>query len=404
MKTFDTIEEAILDIRKGKMIIVVDDEDRENEGDFVMAADMVTPDAINFMAKYGRGMICTPISGAIATNLNLAPMVATNTACLETAFTVTVDAAVGITTGISAQDRSNTIAVFCKDNVKSDDFARPGHIFPLIAKKNGVLERNGHTEAAVDFSKLAGFKSVGVICEIMNEDGTMSRIDDLISLKKKFNLKLVTIKDLITYRQKTEMNIKLTESIKFPNRFGDFNLHLFEHNWEDKETIVITKGDVTGTNNLLVRVHSECFTGDIFGSLRCDCGDQLNQSMEMIENAGSGMLIYLKQEGRGIGLVNKIKAYKLQEEGVDTVEANHKLGLKSELRDFSVAAQVLKHFEVKNINLITNNPLKINQLREYGIFINERVELEVSSNLHNESYLLTKKAKMGHLFSQFPLH
>jgi 3,4-dihydroxy 2-butanone 4-phosphate synthase / GTP cyclohydrolase II len=404
MKNFDTIEEAIEDIKAGKIVIVVDDEDRENEGDFIMAANAVTPEKINFMATHGRGMICAPITKEIAVNLGLAPMVGSNQCSRETAFTITIDAKENITTGISAADRSQTIKLLTDPKTVALDFIRPGHIFPLIAKDNGVIERNGHTEAAVDLAELAGFNKAGVICEIMNADGSMSRLEDLVVLKKKFNLKLITIKDLITYRQRTEINMSLMETIDFPNKFGEFKLHIFTHTWDNKETVVLTKGPIMDSEDLLVRVHSECFTGDVFGSKKCDCGSQLDTSMNMIEKNGSGMVIYLQQEGRGIGLVNKIKAYKLQEMGLDTVEANNKLGFKSELRDFSAAAQVLRFYDVKSIKLLTNNPFKIKQLRELDITINERVPIEIESNSTNKDYLMTKKAKMGHLLEQFSVH
>lgn len=401
---FDTIEEAIEEIKKGNMIIVVDDEDRENEGDFIMAADAVTPWHINFMAMHGRGMICAPISQQIAKKLHLAPMVGRNSSSHETAFTVTIDARNESTTGISAEDRSNTIKLLTKETTVADDFVRPGHIFPLIAKDHGVIERDGHTEAAVDLAELAGFKKAGVICEIMNEDGTMSRLDDLVKIKEKFNLKLITIKDLIKYRQRTEYNVSLIETIDFPNQYGEFKLHVFKHDWENKETIVLSKGDIIDSNDLLVRVHSECFTGDIFGSHRCDCGDQLAKSMKMIEENGSGMIIYLKQEGRGIGLVNKIRAYKLQEQGFDTVDANTKLGFKAELRDYAAAAQILRFYDVNSIELLTNNPLKIEGLEELGVKVSKRLPIEIESNHNNAKYLMTKKEKMGHLLDQFPLH
>lgn len=401
---FDSIESAIEDIRQGKMIIVVDDEDRENEGDFVMAADAVTPEHINFMATHGRGMICAPISNEIAKRLNLPPMVKSNDSAHETAFTITIDAKDNISTGISAADRSHTIKLLTQESTKPEDFVRPGHIFPLIAKDQGVIIRDGHTEASVDLAHLAGFKKAGVICEIMNEDGTMARLDDLVKLKEKFQMKLITIKDLILYRQKTEFNISLIETINFPNHIGTFQLHIFKHHWEDKETIVLTKGQIKDQKDVLVRVHSECFTGDVLGSKKCDCGAQLDQAMQMIEDQGQGMIIYMQQEGRGIGLANKIKAYKLQEKGLDTVEANEKLGFKAEMRDFSAAAQIIRFFDVESIKLITNNPFKVEEITKLGVKIADRVEIEITANTVNHQYLLTKKAKMGHMFNQFPVH
>lgn len=401
---FDSIESAIEDIKLGKMIIVVDDEDRENEGDFVMAADVVTPEQINFMATHGRGMICAPISKEIAQKLNLPPMVKSNNSAHETAFTITIDARENISTGISAADRAHTIKLLTQETTKPEDFVRPGHIFPLISKDQGVIERDGHTEASVDLAHLAGFSKAGVICEIMNEDGTMARLDDLVKLKEKFQMKLITIKDLIFYRQKTEFNISLIETINFPNHVGEFQLHIFKHHWEEKESIVLTKGPIKDQKDVLVRVHSECFTGDVLGSKKCDCGDQLEHAMKLIEEKSQGMIIYMQQEGRGIGLANKIKAYKLQEKGLDTVEANEKLGFKAEMRDFSAAAQIIRFFDIHSIKLLTNNPFKVEELNKLGIEITTREDIEISANSVNHQYLLTKKTKMGHMFNQFPLH
>lgn len=394
---FSSIEAAIKDIQKGKMIIVVDDEDRENEGDFVMAAEYADAQSINFMATVGRGMICAPITNRQAKRLGLDPMVGSNTSQHETAFTITVDAANGITTGISASDRAKTLNILANEKAQAAELARPGHIFPLIAKDKGVIERNGHTEASVDLCKLAGLRPAGVICEIMNEDGTMARLPELAQMAQKYDLKLISIKDLVLYRQSTEINIKPVEEIDFPNKYGNFKLQIFQHEWDDKETIVISKGDIQGAQNPLVRLHSQCFTGDIFGSQRCDCGEQLDHSMKMIEQAGEGLIIYLQQEGRGIGLVNKIKAYKLQEQGLDTVEANLKLGFKEELRDYSAAAQILRFYGISSIQLLTNNPHKIEGLKALNYKNITRVPINTSSNAHNQHYLLTKASRMGHL-------
>jgi 3,4-dihydroxy 2-butanone 4-phosphate synthase/GTP cyclohydrolase II len=392
---FNTIEEAIEDIKRGKIIIVIDDEDRENEGDFIMSADLITDSAINFMATHGRGLICTPISAKMAKTLDLNPMVANNNSEHETAFTVSIDAKKNITTGISAADRSYSIKLMLDKKAKPSDFVRPGHIFPLIAKNGGVLKRNGHTEAAVDLSKLAGLNEAGVICEIINEDGTMSRVADLIKLAEKFSLKIITIKDLISYRRKTEFNLKFIEDINFPTKFGEFRMSIFSDPITNEEHMAIYKGELLA-NTPLVRVHSKCVTGDTFGSLRCDCGEQLESSLKDIETNGAGILVYLDQEGRGIGLSNKIKAYKLQESGLDTIEANEKLGFHAELRDFAPAAQIIKYFQVNSVNLLTNNPLKVNELIEYGIDVEKRIPLEMDANKFNMDYLKTKKNKMNH--------
>lgn len=400
MIKFDSIEDAILDIKKGKIVIVVDDEDRENEGDFVMAAEKVTPEAINFMATHGRGLICAPITHKRAKELQLDLMIKSNDALHGTAFTVSVDS-INAGTGISAADRAKTIEALINPSTRVEELLRPGHIFPLIAKDGGVLIRNGHTEAAVDLAVLAGLKGAGVICEIQNEDGSMARVKELSRIAQKFSLKLITIKDLVNYRIKNEIFINETVSINFPNEFGDFKLHMFENALDKKEQhLALVKGEVNNEVDerpVLVRIHSECFTGDLFGSKRCDCGDQLKKSMRMMEEEGRGILIYLKQEGRGIGLLNKIKAYDLQDKGYDTVTANHKLGFEADLRQYGFAAQILKKFGVKKIKLLTNNPGKLLDLLKFGIEIAQRISLEVEPNELNLHYLKTKRDKLGHI-------
>lgn len=402
MSTLNTIEEALEDLRLGKMIIVVDDEDRENEGDFVMAADMITTETVNFMATIGRGLICTPVSKAIAEKLDLPLQVQNNTANLGTAFTVTIDAREKISTGISSPDRAYSIKLMTQAETKPSDFVRPGHIFPLIAREGGVLVRNGHTEAAVDLSKMAGFSPVGVICEIMNPDGTMARMPELKVLAKTHNLKIISIEDLVKYRKATENLISTVEAIPFPTKFGDFSLHIFKSEVLGQEHTAIVKGDPSLLKNpgTLLRVHSECFTGDIFGSLRCDCGEQLNTSMKLIEEAGSGAIIYLRQEGRGIGLFNKVRAYQLQDKGMDTAEANLHLGFPVDSRDYTMAAQILRYFQMGEVKLLTNNPQKIEGLNKLGFTKIERTPLEMSANVKNAQYLLTKKTKLGHLLKQ----
>lgn len=398
LRPLDSIEDALADLRAGKMIIVVDDEDRENEGDFVMAADMVTPEAINFMATIGRGLICTPVSTAIAKKLDLPLQVQTNTASLGTAFTVTIDAREKISTGISSSDRSYSIKLMTEATTVASDFVRPGHIFPLIAKDGGVLERPGHTEASVDLSKLSGFAPVGVICEIMNPDGTMARMPELCEIATTHNLKMISIADLIQYRRIQENLISHVEAVPLPTKFGEFQMYVFRSDLLKQEHIAIVKGELK--NSPLVRVHSECFTGDIFGSARCDCGDQLDRSMKLIEENGSGMVIYLRQEGRGIGLFNKIRAYQLQDQGMDTAEANLHLGFPVDSRDYTMAAQILKYFNVQSLRLMTNNPQKIEGLTKLNVSNIERYPLEINAQNKNAQYLFTKKTKLGHLLGQ----
>lgn len=394
---FNKIEEAINDIKHGKMVIVVDDEDRENEGDFIMASELVRPEDINFMSKKGRGMICVSITEVRAKELELDIMVNSNTALHNTNFTVTIDYKIGTTTGISAFDRAATIRAITDISVRGNDFAKPGHIFPLIANNGGVLKRTGHTEAAVDLAKLAGLNPSGVLCEIMDEDGTMARVPRLGEIAEKFNLKLITIADLIEYKRKSEKLVKSKVVIDLPSAFGDFKLHLYENILDANDNpIALVKGDISGTNPVLVRVHSECITGDVFGSKRCDCGDQLETALKMIEKEGRGVVLYMRQEGRGIGLLNKLLAYSLQEEGRDTVEANEELGLKPDLRDYGIGAQILKDLGLSKIKLLTNNPKKIIGLRGYDLEITERVPIEICPNEVNGHYLFTKKKKMGH--------
>ncbi|MCR1950039.1 bifunctional 3,4-dihydroxy-2-butanone-4-phosphate synthase/GTP cyclohydrolase II [Clostridium sp. DSM 100503] len=396
MYKFNSIEEAINEIKEGKMIIVIDDEGRENEGDLLMAAEKVTGEAINFMATYGKGLICMPIKKETADKLNIGSMVSVNTDNHETAFTVSVDH-IDTTTGISAYERSLTIKKLLDENSTPIDFRRPGHMFPLIAKENGVLERRGHTEAAVDLAKLAGLKEAGVICEIIKEDGSMARTNDLFKFAKKHNLKIITIDDLVSYRQKEELLIQTEAEIEMPTKYGNFKMYGFTEKVSGKEHVALVLGDIENADSVLVRVHSECLTGDIFGSKRCDCGEQLDFALKAIREEGTGILLYMRQEGRGIGLINKLKAYKLQEEGYDTVEANLKLGFQPDLRNYDIAASILKSLKVSNVKLMTNNPEKVKGLEGYGISVSERVPVIIKANNVNDFYLKTKKEKMNHI-------
>ncbi|MEY3425003.1 MAG: hypothetical protein RL265_1787 [Bacteroidota bacterium] len=396
--TINTISEAIEEIRQGRVVIVVDDEDRENEGDFLTAARNVTPEIINFMATHGRGLICAPIVEDRCDELGLDLMVRSNSAAYETPFTVSVDLiGHGCTTGISASDRAKTILALINPETNPEELGKPGHIFPLRAKKGGVLRRAGHTEAATDLSRLAGFEAAGVIVEILNEDGSMARMPQLLEIAKKFNLKIITIKDLIEYRIKNESLIERVVDVKMPTTYGDFQLFAFKEINTDQEHLALVKGTWEKDEAVLVRVHSSCITGDIFGSCRCDCGPQLHKAMEMIEAEGKGVIIYMNQEGRGIGLMNKLKAYKLQEEGYDTLEANIKLGFKGDERDYGIGAQMIRNLGVTKMRLMSNNPTKRTGLTGYGLEIVENVPLEIESNIHNELYLQTKRDKMGHI-------
>lgn len=393
----DSIESAIEEIKSGKMIIVVDDEDRENEGDFITAAANATPEVINFMSTHGRGLICAPLTEVRCEELRLHPMVSENTSLHETAFTVSIDLlGDGCTTGISAHDRSKTVKALANPNTQPADFGRPGHIFPLKAKPGGVLRRAGHTEAAVDFARLAGFDPVGVLVEIMNEDGSMARMPELLKIAKKFNLKIVSIKDLIAYRLKTESLVEEQVRVQMPTRYGVFELIAFKQLNTGDIHMALKKGTWTEEDSVLVRVHSSCLTGDILGSLRCDCGEQLHAAMQMIEDAGQGMVLYMNQEGRGIGLLNKLKAYKLQEGGMDTVEANLHLGFGVDERDYGVGAQILRKLGIRKIKLMSNNPRKRAGLSGYGLEITDRVPIEMIPNPHNKKYLVTKRDKLGH--------
>ena len=393
----DAIEAAIADIKNGKLVIVVDDEDRENEGDFITAARNVTPEIINFMATHGRGLICAPISEELANNLKLEMMVSSNSSLHETPFTVSIDLlGHGCTTGISASDRSKTVQALINPAIQPEEFGKPGHIFPLKAKKGGVLRRIGHTEATVDLAVLAGFEPCGVLVEIMNEDGTMARLPDLVKVREKFDLKIISIKDLIAYRLKQESIIEKEVEVELPTQWGTFKMAAYKQTTTGQEHLAIYKGSWKKDEPVLVRVHSSCVTGDIFGSCRCDCGPQLHKALEIIEKEGKGVLVYMNQEGRGIGLLNKLKAYKLQEQGLDTVEANTALGFQADERDYGVGAQILRDLGVSKIKLMTNNPKKRAGLIGYGLEIVDNVALEIKSNQHNSLYLKTKKEKLGH--------
>jgi 3,4-dihydroxy 2-butanone 4-phosphate synthase / GTP cyclohydrolase II len=397
---FCTVEEAIEEIKEGRVIIIVDDEERENEGDFVCSAEYITPDIVNFMVTHGRGMLCVALSGKRLDELGLPLMVDQNSALHGTQFTVTVDAIEGTTTGISAADRALTIKKLTDPKSKAADFARPGHIFPLKAFEEGVLRRAGHTEATYDLCRLAKLNLGGVLCEILKDNGEMARVPDLLKLAKQFNLKIVTVKDIITYRITQERLVERITDINFPTKHGEFHLYLYKNLLDQRKQIALVKGKINPAEPVLVRMHSECLTGDIFHSLRCDCHDQLNSALEQIESAGNGVLVYMRQEGRGIGLANKILAYKLQDEGKDTVEANEALGFKADLRDYGIGAQILLDLGVRKIRLLTNNPKKVIGLNGYGLEIVERIPIEMPANKNNERYLKTKRDKLGHIILQ----
>ena len=394
---FNSIDSALEEIKNGRCIIVVDNEDRENEGDLVSASELVTPDMVNFMAKEGRGLICVTIDSKKARSLNLEPMERKNSSLYETNFTISVDASKNTTTGISAFDRFETIRVIIDEKSKESDLARPGHIFPIVGKDGGVLRRAGHTEASMDLARLAGLKPSGVICEILADDGTMARGKTLFEFAKKHNLKIISIADLIRYIRKTEKLVKKVEEVNLPTKYGNFKLHLYEDIFDNNAHLALSLGDFSHEKSTLVRVHSECLTGDVFHSQRCDCGDQLETAMQMISNNKSGVIVYLKQEGRGIGLLHKIKAYRLQEGGLDTVEANEELGFSADLRDYGVGAQILKDLGITNITIMTNNPKKLVGLEGHGLNIVSRIPIKIKPNQNNKEYLKTKKSKLGHI-------
>lgn len=399
IRDIQPIEKAIDEIRQGRMIILIDSEDRENEGDLVIAAEYADPAAVNFMATHGRGLICVPMMEESLRSLDLEPMVQENTDRYRTAFTVSVDASAGISTGISAHDRSKTIQILANPASRPDDLIKPGHIFPLQAVKGGVLRRAGHTEASTDLARLAGLREAAVICEIMNEDGSMARLPDLQKFAAKHDLNIFTIEDLIRYRRKHDTLIRREVDAKMPTSEGEFRIVGYSTTIDDKTHVALIKGDIEGKENVLVRVHSECLTGDVFHSARCDCGDQLHYALEMINKEGAGVLLYMRQEGRGIGLLNKLRAYKLQDEGLDTVEANEKLGFDADLRDYGIGAQILSDLGLSSIQLITNNPKKIVGLEGHGLKVEGRVNVEVPPREHNIEYLRTKKKRMGHLLN-----
>ena len=396
-RKFDDIESVVADVRKGKIVIVVDDADRENEGDLILAAQHVTPEAVNFMAKHGRGLICVPTTSERLQQLGIERMVRQNRENFRTDFQVSVDAAHDVTTGISAADRAKTIHIMADPTAVPEDLVQPGHVFPLRARPGGVLQRAGHTEAAVDLASLADCRPIGVLCEILNDDGTMARLPQLFKFAKKHKLKICTIEDLIHFRRTREKLVERVETVNMPTDYGNFDLHLYRSKIDGQHHVALVRGDVAGQKNVLVRVHSECLTGDVFGSRRCDCGPQLHQAMRQVDEAGRGVIVYMRQEGRGIGLAPKIKAYKLQEQGYDTVEANQKLGYGMDLREYGLGAQILVDLGLKTIRLLTNNPRKVVGLEGYGLKITEQIPIRIKPNTHNERYLKTKRDKLGHL-------